>query len=72
MNSVEYLINHLTEYGFKLEEHKVEITQAKEMHRKEVTTAFIDGEFNIDSDGCQVDRYGVYNYYEETFKNIND
>jgi hypothetical protein len=69
MTSIEWLVKEIKKHDKDFSSfYGAEITQAKEMHRKEVTTAFIDGEFNIDSDGCQVDRYGAYNYYEETFK----
>ena len=64
MTSVEFLINHLTEYGFRLEEHKVEITQAKEMHKQEIIDAFEDSRVLSISNNCNSGKQ----YYQETFK----
>ena len=33
--AVEFLVSHLTEYGFNLKLHKIEINQAKEMEKQQ-------------------------------------
>jgi EAL domain-containing protein (putative c-di-GMP-specific phosphodiesterase class I) len=42
MTSVEWLVEHLTEYGFDLSHHELEIQQAKEMERQEKIKAQIE------------------------------
>jgi len=34
--AVEWLIEHLTEYGFDLSHHELEIEQAKEMEKQQI------------------------------------
>ncbi len=59
MTAVEWLVAHLTEYGFNLKLHKAEINQAKEMEKQQIMEAYNDGFLNIDKNSEQ--------YYNETF-----
>jgi hypothetical protein len=40
-----------------------------EMEKQQIIDAFENGEDNIDSDGCSIDRNGAEQYYNETFNN---
>jgi hypothetical protein len=64
MTSVEFLINHLTEYGFRLEEHKAEIIQAEERHKQEMINTFKDAQvLKVMNDETRAEQY-----YYSTFK----
>jgi len=41
--------------------------QAKKMHEAEIVESFENGENNIDSDGCYIDKDASKKYYNETF-----
>ena len=41
--AVEWLIEHLTEYGFDLSHHELEIQQAKEMENQRLKVAYAMG-----------------------------
>jgi hypothetical protein len=38
------------------------------MEKQQIIDAFENGEDNIDSDGCSIDRNGAEQYYNETYK----
>lgn len=40
--AVEWLVEHLIEYGFELEEHKNEIKQAKETEKEQIMNAYCE------------------------------
>jgi hypothetical protein len=43
------------------------LKQAKEMEKQQINDAFESGENNIDADGCQENRNGFEQYYNETY-----
>jgi len=55
--AVEWLVEHLTEYGFDLSHHELEIQQAKEMFEEQINNAHYEGSENYRRQ-----------YYNETFK----
>lgn len=63
LTAVEWLVEHLTEYGFNLKLHKVEIQRAKEMFKQQIFDAYWDGCYNWDNEKK------AEQYYEQTFKN---
>jgi len=73
MNSIEWLINQLTNVkynpleknGYSKSVEKIH-EQAKEMHREEIINAWEMGRFNIDDVGLGKE------YYQETFKTTKD
>jgi len=60
MTSIEWLVDHLKDYGFDLSLHQFEIEQAKEMHKQEIIETYrfaLSDEYVIGSE----------KYYQETF-----
>ena len=57
--AVEWLVEHLTECGFDLSHHELEIEQANKMFEDQIIDAFEYVDFNLD-DGLH--------YYNEKFK----
>ena len=45
--------------------------QAKEMEKEQIMHAYEEGEDNIDSDGCQIDKKGSEQYSNETYGGEN-
>lgn len=43
ISAVEWLVEHLKEYGFQLEEHKNEIQQAKELEKEQIVNSHLAG-----------------------------
>ena len=43
------------------------VNQAKVMEKEQIMHAYEEGEDNIDSDGCQIDKKGSEQYYKETY-----
>jgi hypothetical protein len=41
--AVEWLVEHLTEYGFDLSHHELEIQQAKEMEKTQQAKEYLKG-----------------------------
>ena len=41
--TVEWLVEHLTEYGFDLSHHELEIQQAKEMQERQLELFYLKG-----------------------------
>ena len=65
--AVTWLVEHLTEYGFDLSHHKIEIQQAKEMEEEQIAAAFDCGYSNGEGGYRDNPIYHGCNYYEETF-----
>ena len=42
-NGIDWFINHLIKCGHNLSAHKLEIQQAKQMHKEEIEDAWING-----------------------------
>ena len=55
--AVEWLVEHLTEYGVDLSHHELEIEQAKEIEKEQINNAHYEGNENYRRQ-----------YYNETFK----
>jgi hypothetical protein len=60
--AVEWLVEHLTEYGVDLSHHELEIEQANKMFEEQIKEAWFDGVTNWDSEK------EVEDYLNETFK----
>jgi hypothetical protein len=43
ISAVQWLVEHLKEYGFQLEEHKNEIQQAKELEKEQIVNSHLAG-----------------------------
>jgi hypothetical protein len=43
ISAVEWLVEHLKEYGFQLEEHKNEILKAKELEKEQIVNSHLAG-----------------------------
>jgi hypothetical protein len=69
--AVEFLVSILNKEGFAPVLTEEEIHQADEMFEQQIINAFENGEDNIDSDGCHIDRNGAQQYYNETYKLVN-
>jgi len=65
LTAVEWLVEHLTEYGFNLKLHKVEIQQAKEKEKQQIIDAYSDGRLSV----ITKEIISYEQYYEQTFKN---
>jgi hypothetical protein len=66
--SVEWLWRWWMDNPFASYEQGVEAyRKAKEMHETEIVESFENGENNIDSDGCYIDKDASKKYYNETF-----
>ena len=61
--AVEWLVEHLTEYGVDLLHHEREIQQAKEMFEEQIMDAYNQGSNDYGSQCYQPEQY-----YNETFK----
>jgi hypothetical protein len=46
------------------------VERAKEMEKEQILDAFEDGECNIDSDGCYIDKTLTEQYYNKTYGSI--
>jgi hypothetical protein len=44
------------------------IEQAKQMEKVQIEIAYGSGEDNIDNDGCSINRNGLEQYYNETYR----
>ena len=55
--AVEWLVEHLTEYGFDLSHHELEIEQANKMFEEQINNAHYEGSENYRRQ-----------YYKKTFK----
>jgi hypothetical protein len=67
--AIEWLVETITK---KHDKHfstfyGAEIEQANQMFEEQIIDAYEEGEDNIDSDGCQIDKKGSEQYYNETF-----
>lgn len=69
LTAVEWLVEHLTEYGFNLKLHKAEIQQAKEKEKQNIIET-------VEDIMCDMNLYESFRsikngeqYYNETFKN---
>jgi hypothetical protein len=64
--AVEWLSEKLwVEFRFAFSNNILE--KAKEMEKQQINDAFESGENNIDADGCQENRNGFEQYYNETY-----
>ena len=65
--AVDFLVKHLTEYGFDLSHHKLEIEQAKEMEKQQQIefAKWCDNNYNTLKAYNVADLLELYN---ETFK----
>jgi hypothetical protein len=63
--AVEWLENELKKIPFIKPQDAFE--QAKEMEKQQIIDAFENGEDNIDSDGCSIDRNGAEQYYKQKY-----
>ena len=63
--AVEWLVEHLTEYGFDLSHHKIEIGQAKEKEKQQIMDANRNG---VDMVINNKQFITGEQYYNETFK----
>jgi hypothetical protein len=61
--AVEWLVEHLTEYGFDLSHHELEIEQANKMFEEQIMDAYNQGSNDYGSQCYQPEQY-----YNETFK----
>jgi hypothetical protein len=41
------------------------------MEKEQIKNAYEEGEDNIDSDGCQIEKKDSEQYYNETYNNLN-
>lgn len=67
MTAVEWLVDHLKEYGFDFSHHEREIEQAKEMEKQQIIDAFIVGMKFIPVDPNKYDQ-DAEQYYNDTYK----
>ena len=71
--AIEWLIDHLKDYGFDLSLHEFEIEQAKKMHKQEIVDAWKDNRDMVfyDEDGDTLNELNLIElaeqYYQETF-----
>ena len=69
--AVEWLVAHLTEYGFDLQLHKVEIDQAKEMEKEQHNKTWESSRLGYTGDSFRDSVFGQVKdfseYYEETY-----
>ena len=76
ISAVEWLVEQLEGDDSKiarvigLKKYNSIIKEAKEMERKQIMKAWIDGNYNIDSNGNPSENYSISDekYYKETFK----
>ena len=62
--AVEWLVEHLIEYGFDLSHHQLEINQAKEMEKEQKIEFANDYGFHF----CGYDYENAEEYYNQTYK----
>ena len=68
LTAVEWLVEQFETIVFYSEEAKENtIEQAKVIEKEQIMHAYEEGEDNIDSDGCQIDKKGSEQYYNETY-----
>ena len=65
--AVEWLVEQMPTAFKNLTINKQIIAQAKEMEKQQIIDAFENGEDNIDSDGCSIDRNGAEQYYKQKY-----
>ena len=63
-SSIEWLIEELTRFGFNFKLYKSEIEQAKQIHKKEIIEAHLDGQY-CNVKGEESERYGEQYYTEK-------
>ena len=69
--AVEWLFEHLTEYGFDLSHHKIEIQQAKEMEKEQImefTNDYVLTQCSASFEGNVTVEMSTEEYYKLTFK----
>ena len=72
-SSVEWLVEHLIEYGHDLSLHKIEIEQAKAMHKEEIVNTWTEATAPSHEIGLSDTTYilakikEAEQYYNETF-----
>ena len=64
-NGIDWFINHLIKCGHNLSAHKLEIQQAKQMHKEEILTAYSKALPITDGVFTAIDK--AHDYYNETF-----
>jgi hypothetical protein len=66
--AVEWLVAHLTEYGFDLQLHKTEIGQAKEIEKQRMIDAHINGQAEFDKGARRIKNDELAQmWYNETY-----
>jgi hypothetical protein len=72
VTAVQFLIQNILEdqtiKAKSMSEWIMVFEKVKEMEKQQIIDAFENGEDNIDSDGCSIDRNGAEQYYNETYK----
>lgn len=72
--AVEWFVEHLTEYGFDLSHHKIEIDQAKAMEKEQkIEFAFdfyydFSNQLGVPFNLISENRTNAEKYYEQKFK----
>jgi hypothetical protein len=69
--AVEWLVEHLTEYGVDLLHHEREIQQAKEMFEEQIckfASDYVETKCSANFDGWVVADMSTEEYYNLTFK----
>lgn len=66
--AVEWLVDHLKEYGFDFSHHEREIEQAKEMEKQQIIEAYCFGCKDIIENNEIFPRETSEQYYNETYK----
>jgi hypothetical protein len=68
--AVQWLVKELLKHDKSfLEFYAAEISQAKEMEKEQIETAYLKGQDNIDNEGWYINENGQELYYNTTFKN---
>lgn len=73
--AMQEFVNHLKEYGFRLDEHKIEIENFIEKEKQQIIDAYNNGNintYNTCESGCGVQQKIDTNseqYYNQNFKN---
>lgn len=65
-NSIDWFINHLIKCGHNLSAHKLEIQQAKQMHKEEIKQSYSEGRSDQQSKETFYNRNSEQ-YYNEIF-----
>ena len=70
-NSIDWFINHLIKCGHNLSAHKLEIQQAKQMHKEEIKQSYREGRSDQQSKEAFYHR-NAEQYYNEKFGGNNE